>query len=67
MFDPHEAEADLSSSGMIQTLLSPVASSWDRKTKVPASAVAGPLIAAFSSCAKAGIVSSRKAISVRMV
>ena len=49
MFDPHDAEADLSSSGMIQTLLSPVASSWDRKTKVPASAVAGPLIAALSS------------------
>jgi hypothetical protein len=27
MFDPHDADADFSSSGMIQTLLSPVASS----------------------------------------
>jgi len=67
MFEPHDAEADFNSSGMIQTLLSPTASSWDRKTKVPASAVAGPFIDAFNSCENAGIVSNKMAISVRMV
>jgi len=42
---PQDADADLISSGMIQTLLSPTASSCDKKTSVPASAVVGPLIA----------------------
>lgn len=44
---PQEADCDLSSSGITQTLLSPTASSCDRKTSVPASAVLGPFMVAF--------------------
>ncbi len=53
MLLPQDAEADFSSSGMIQILLSPTASSWDRKTSVPARAVDGPLIDALISWAGA--------------
>lgn len=66
MFEPHDAEADFNSSGMIQTLFSPVASSWDKNTSVPARAVDGPLIEALRSWAIAGMASRRKRIRVRI-
>jgi hypothetical protein len=66
MFEPHDAEAEFNSSGMIQTLLSPVASSWDKNTSVPANAVDGPFIEALRSWAIAGMASRRKRIRVRI-
>ena len=69
MLLPQDAEADFSSSGMIQTLLSPTASSWDRKTSVPARAVEGPLMDALISWVSAveQVSSKQRASSCFMV
>ena len=72
---PQEADCDLSSSGIIQTLLSPTASSCDRKTSVPASAVLGPFMVAFragDSCPAIGrdkktITANTRGLKVFMV